>query len=439
MRCKVCGTIATIPGGPPPPDEEPPPAAPEQDEPEDIVSPVKSLSVWRDPVKLGLSIGIVCLSGILLFLVFLGLLFSKPEPPMGLVMLALISLVVSVVSGALALQLFVAKHKAITAKDRPVPLFFGLAHLMTWEQNEGVIFLRDKRISETIYGPKSGGGLRIVYSVLGEELRARVPLTIQLTWFRDERVLTRESIQMKVKAAIWWQVSELEKYFYRIDQEVHSLRDRDVPGEGVSAVARRTARGQLSISEVWVQTLVESCLRKLISDTSTFLIVSKRAATHLHVGSGHESGAGHPSAGDDPRAATPDVIGHRLMVDLAPRLKDYGLKIDRVEIQEVQLPADIQRAVDDVWIASTLPTKSAHESQALETRLEVLCRMLGKETVGVSEIVGRLPAGAFMSNPLAWLPAIFEQLAGVAKAPTGGSLPPTSTPAPLPPVPPAGP
>jgi regulator of protease activity HflC (stomatin/prohibitin superfamily) len=253
-------------------------------------------------------------------------------------------------------------------------------------------------------------------------------------------VLTRESIKMTVKVALWWQVSDLGRYFYRIDQEVHSLRDRDVPGEGTAAIARPTARGQLAISEVWVQTLAESCLRKLISNTSTFLIVSKRAATHLHVGSGHESADGHPAVGTDPQAATPDVIAEQLMAELTPRLSDYGLRMDRVEIQEVQLPADIQKAVDDVWIASTLPTKSVHESRALETRLEVLCRMLGKETAGVHEIVGKLPAGAFMSNPLGWLPSVFEQLAGVAKTPTpsAGALPPGPTPPPLP-VPPRGP
>ena len=391
--------------------------------------------LWRDPVKLAMSVTGLCVCCGLLFLSFLAIALARESPPTALVVAVVILFLSSAVSGHLAIQLFVAKQKAIAGKGRPVPVLFGLGVLITWEQNEGLILLRDKQITETIYGPESGGGLRILYPVFGEELRAQVPLTLQLTWFRDDRVLTRESIQLVVKVALWWKVSNLEAYFYRIDQEIHSLQDRDRPGEGFATAARPTPRGQLRIAEVWVQTLTEACLRKLISDTSTFLIISKRAASRLHVESGHAPRVGDPSDSDDLKPATPDVLAEQLKAELLLRLKSYGLEMERVEIQEVQLPPAIQQAVNEVWIASTQPTKSAYEARTVENRLEVLCRLLGKEAVGVSEIVGRLPPGAFMSNPLAWLPAVMEQIAGAAKTPTplGGMLPP----APSPPSPPA--
>lgn len=185
----------------------------------------------------------------------------------------------------------------------------------------------------------------------------------------------------------------------------------------------------MPIAEVWVRTLVEACLRKLISNTSTFLIVSKQAADGLHVEPGSAT------------AATPDVIAHQLHADLAPRLEGYGLCLDRVEVQEVQLPPQIQQAVDDVWVASTLPKKSGYEATAeataLEKRLNVLVNLLGRDAAGVSEIVGKFPPGALVGNPLSVLPAILEQIAGVANATQPrGTLPapiPTQPPQPHPP------
>lgn len=399
--------------------------------------PVLPRPLWRDPVKLAFAVAGFGLFWFFLFALLLVIALAKESTHAVLIVLIAVSFVAATVSGHLTVQLFAAKQRAIAGK--PVTLFFGLGRLLTWEQNEGLILLRDKAIAELIYGPKSGGGLRIIYPVLGEELRAQVPLTLQLTWFRDERVLTRESIQLVVKVAIWWQVADLEAYFYRIDQEVHSLNDRNVPGAGVATAARPTPRGRLGIAEVWVETLAETCLRKLISDTSTFLIVSKRASSHLHVETDHTPRPGVRPDVADLTPATPDVIADQLKDQLGPRLKAYGLMIDRVEIQEVQLPPAIQKAVDEVWVASTLPTKSGHEAQAQRNRLQVLCDLLGPQAAAMSEIVGKLPEGAYMGNPLAALQSLFAQLGGMGApaVPPGGA---TMLPAPVPPpVPWSGP
>lgn len=449
-RCS-CGQMLTIPApespmprshppsvpprsGPTPP---PPPSSDAEDydsDPssgysDDCHAPVGSSSVWRNPVKLATTILLFCGCCFLLFITFLIITLSAKELSVAPPVFATLFFVVSLVSGILTLQLFTVKQRAIAERGRPVPLLFGFAQLIAWEQNEGLIFMRDKRIRETIYGPKHGGGFRMIYPILGEECRAKVPLTLQLTWFRDERVLTRESIQMVVKVAFWWKVSDLEAYFFRIDQEAHSLRDRDVPGGGARVVARPTARGRLASAELWLRTDVEASLRRLISDTSTFLIVSKRAASHLH------AGADGPSSPDDLHPATPDVLARHLEEDLRKKVKTYGLELERVEVQEVQLPPAIQQAVDEVWIASTQPTKSRHEAEALRQRLEVLCNLMGREAVGVSEIVSKLPPGTYMNNPLSIVADLIDRLAKTAPAPAAtpsGVLPPASSPGSLP-------
>jgi hypothetical protein len=90
-----------------------------------------------------------------------------------------------------------------------VPLLFGLAQLITWEQNEGLILLKDKRIKELIYGPRDGGGIRIIYPVMGEELKEHLRLTLTLSHFHDKNIQTREAIRLTVKVALWWKVVDL--------------------------------------------------------------------------------------------------------------------------------------------------------------------------------------------------------------------------------------
>ncbi|MDB5306723.1 MAG: hypothetical protein JWO38_925 [Gemmataceae bacterium] len=384
--------------------------------------------LWRDPLRLGLAVAGFCAFWVIVLSISLMICVSRGSPSSTLIGIVAASVVLASASAYFAAHLGVAKHRAITG--HPVTLFFGLARLVTWEQNEGLIFLRDKRIAEQIYGPISGGGLRIIYPLLGEELRGRVPLTLQLTWFRDERVLTRESVQLTIKVALWWQVCDLQRYFYQIDSEVHAIRDTGmIPAAGVATAASPTPRGHLGIAEIWVQTLAETCLRTLISGTSTFLIVSKRAASCLHV----EDDAGGRPKTDDPTPATPDVIAGKLKAELEPRLTDYGMGVDRVEIQEVQLPPKIQEAVDAVWIASTHPAKSKFEAEAQRNRLQVLCDLLGREAVGVSEIMKALPDGALVGNPLASIQSLFLSLGGLSTG-SSGSIPPTggSPPAPAP-------
>lgn len=147
----------------------------------------------------------------------------------------------------------------------------------------------------------------------------------------------------------------------------------------------------------------------LISGTSTFLIVSKRAASSLHI-----------EADDDSAPATPEVIADRLKDQLRPRVAAYGLEIDRVEIQEVQLPRQIQQAVDEVWVSSTRPAKSRYEAEAQRHRLEAVCASLGPQAAAAVEIVQKLPEGACIGNPLAAIQAIVAQLGVLAT----GTLPP---------------
>src|SRR5436305_1122108 len=96
------------------------------------------------------------------------------------VFIVLILLVIAV-AGVCFLRVFLAKSNAIRYHRNEVNLFGGMVKLVLWEANEGLVFLKNKQISQLIYGPEDGGGTAYIYPVLGDEVRVRVPLTLKLT------------------------------------------------------------------------------------------------------------------------------------------------------------------------------------------------------------------------------------------------------------------
>lgn len=441
MQCAACSAWASVPnkviargtavacpkcGG----TLWPGPAAEQPEAPESAAAPI-----WRNPIPLGLAL--VCLTGIWGSAGLLGVLIAlaRRSASAGLIVFCLAALACAAVAGYLAVQLLAAKHRALAGK--PTRILFGLGQLILWEKNEGLILLRDKRVSELIDGTKAGGGLRIIYPVLGEELRARVPLSLQLTWFRDERVLTRESVLLTVKVAVWWKVVNIEDYFYKVSAAVQSLGDELPLAEPIDS-APVSSPSPLGSAEVWVRTLAESCLRTLVSETSTAQIVSQRAAGYLHIEKDHPEpprtvGTLPADEGKHLIPATPDIIAARIHEMLRAKVRDYGLEVERVEVQEVQLPAGIQEAVDAVWIASTLPAKSEQEARARQIQLQAVAQVVGVEATAVNEIVKNLPSNSFFANPVELLQQIFARVQPQPPAPPPTSLPTSPPPAaPLP-------
>src|SRR5262245_56936425 len=106
------------------------------------------------------------------------------------------------------IRVVIAKAEAIRLGKREVDLFFGLVKLVLWEQNEGLLFLKNKRVKGIVFGPDDGGGTSIIFPFLGDELKLHLPLTLQMCWFEDHDVVTRESIRLFMKLAIWWRVKD---------------------------------------------------------------------------------------------------------------------------------------------------------------------------------------------------------------------------------------
>jgi regulator of protease activity HflC (stomatin/prohibitin superfamily)/predicted RNA-binding Zn-ribbon protein involved in translation (DUF1610 family) len=320
-----------------------------------------------------------------------------------------------------ALELLFAKPFAIRGKQKEVDLVGGLVKLILWEANEGIVLLKNKQVSDVIYGPQAGGGTQFIFPLFGEELRIRVPLTLRLAQFEDANVLTRESTQLYLKVAFWWRIANLEKYYYVIDREVR-VADNKSADDDLSADAAASPQGPRDAAERWVLTLAESCIRKLVSQSTTAMVVSKNAAKYIHIDhSGADGSDGnahgphsslslsrHQSVPDGPNVANPENLAHAILHMLDPKVAEYGLKIDRVEIQEVRLPPELQQALDRLFRSHLLPAQSEQEVKARQIELQGIANVLGVQAVALKEVMKEFK-GTYVGGFPKFLEALFEK------------------------------
>jgi regulator of protease activity HflC (stomatin/prohibitin superfamily) len=334
---------------------------------------------------------------------------------------------------AVALPVVLAKGRAIRQQKEEIPLFCGLVKLILWEANQGLVLLRNKRISAVIYGPRDGG-TKFIFPVIGDELRVRVPLTLRLTQFEDRKVLTRESMQLRLKVAIWWRIADLQKYYYLIDKQVHVMTERfqhDWIAEALPAGVQADARAaQQGAAEKWMLTIAESCIHKLVSQSTTAFLVSKQASSYLHVEDQHRPVPSNvpPGAPTDPpeTAATPTTLPDEIHQMLHPKVSEYGLEIDRVEIQEVSLSEEIQRALNAVFTATLKPAQTEQEARAEQIRLQAAASVLGVETVALTEVMKQFKGSTYVGGMPKFIELLFAQTLaqgkkGAAALPGGGT------------------
>lgn len=278
-------------------------------------------------------------------------------------------------------QVRFSKYVAIRDRKKEVTLLGGMIKLILWEPNEGLVLLRNKAISEVIYN--SPGGTKFIYPIRGEELRARIPLALHLLTWEDEKILTRESIQVRMKVALWWRVLDLKAYVFSIDRNVHV--------ENAHA-----EMGLLEAAEVWLKTLTESTLRTIVSQLSVAFLVSSKATSYLHVEQSHNKELVSTLS---PEVLTSESMADNLHRSLTPKVSEYGIELQRVEIQEIALSSEIQQAIDKVWKASLLPAQTEQEARARKIELQAVASVLGVEATALNELMQNFQGSNFYGFP----------------------------------------
>lgn len=320
---------------------------------------------------------------------------------------------------ACAVRLLLAKKQVL--RDKEVDLFLGLVKLVAWDPTEGVLFLRNKSVSFVDDNLYDGGGIRVIYPVMGDELVLRVPLEIQSIEFTDENVLTREYIPLGIRGTMKWQIRNLERFYLFVSTELQSLTDRgshhvEYPEQTVPARPRvqldyRGAAPKLEVARHWLTWTAEEQTRTVVAEVGTGLLVAPQIVAELSgmrqqlegplPGGRPEGELGPvissvpmiPSSSADYRSAT-DGLAARIQQVVTPRVEQYGMAVEQVALQEIKLPPEIRRAAVDACVASYLPLKAHGKAMARKMELQAEAEVIGAEAVGAREVVGAAPAWA---------------------------------------------
>jgi regulator of protease activity HflC (stomatin/prohibitin superfamily) len=292
--------------------------------------------------------------------------------------------------GYVLVQLILAKGKVLSGRE--VSLWKGTTKLVSWNPTEGVLFLRNKQIDIVDDNPHDGGGIRVVYPLLGEELVLRVPLEIQTLRFEDTQVLTKEYMPLTIKGMMYWKISNLSRFYLLISKEIHSLSDNG----GHSSLLREASTPQLEVAEHWLRAMAEEKTRQIVSRLGTGLLIADQLVSDLPKAllTGETQLGMNPQSSTAYRSAT-DSLADTIKVDFESSVREYGLEIHRVALQEIRLPPEIYKAAVEACQSAYLPLKAQAEALERKLKLQAEVDVIGKDAVGMKEIAANIPALAF--------------------------------------------
>ena len=266
-----------------------------------------------------------------------------------------------------AIMLFLAKGEVL--KKNEVPVLAGLGRMISWNPSEGVLFLKNKQIDFLDDNPNDGGGIRVIFPILGEELAARVPLEVQTTPFEDRNILTREFIPLSIKATIFWNINNIHKFYLSLGKEIHSLDDQG--GHAISAPSAR--RAQMETAERWLSSMMEEQTRAIVSKVGTGLLVSDQLMEELPAALPNSTKAlaiTGPESSVKYRSAT-DSLAETVKSSVGDSVSQYGIGVHRITLQQINMPPEIYAAAVDACRSAYVPLKATSNNRDFRLTLGV--------------------------------------------------------------------
>ncbi len=280
--------------------------------------------------------------------------------------------------------------KAQVLQEHDVALWKDRIRLVAWNPTEGVVFLKNKQIQYVDDSPHDGGGIRVMYPVLGEEMVLRVPLEIQTLAFKDSEVLTKEYMPLAIQGTMYWKICDLKQFYLCISKELHTANDR-----GGHSVGASSLRPKFEVAEQWLRLMAEEKTRMIVSKIGTGLLIADQLASDLPKALPESAATLEAPQSSPAYRSSTEGLAHAIKNEFETAVKDYGLEIHRVALQEIKLPPEIYAAAVDACKAAYLPLKAKAEALERKMKLQADVDVIGKDAVGMREIAGNIPALAF--------------------------------------------
>lgn len=292
--------------------------------------------------------------------------------------------------------LLTARQRVIAQKD--VPLLYGMVRLIAWDPTEGVLVLRNKAVhffDDDLHDGK--GGVKFIHPTLGEELVLRAPLEVQTLAFADTNVLTREYLNLSIRATMKWRIVDIRKFYLLVSRELRSSTDKQGEMEELAQAAKRHAKVSSTQTVVqlmnaavdWLRGLAQEQTRVVVSRVRSGLLIADRLMADVPEVRGVDALTAPAEFG----GAT-DGLASAIHQTLSERLKDFGIAVVDVTLQEIRLPEEIVRQCVEAAKTAYVPLMSKRNATQRHAELKAEADVIGKEAVAAREVIASAPAYA---------------------------------------------
>lgn len=267
---------------------------------------------------------------------------------------------------------------------------------MLWNPGETFVFQKNKKFHDI---GDTDGGMRTISWFRGEQFVGPIPMRTGLLDWEDLQVLTREAQPLAIKVAVWWKISDPKAYAFQIST--------DRPPSSQTRASNNLLLDDAAVHNTvkhWIEVLTESAVRAEINQLSVADVVSAQATQFLQ-----EMGEnGRPNQSASVGQFFESAMAGALRT-IKEKAQGYGIEVERLEVQHVHLPPEMQEAINDTRKAFLSPIRSEREAEALKIKLEKLAQVLGKDTVGLNELMKNFQGAQFMT-PLNFMAPLFTGL-----------------------------
>ena len=301
-------------------------------------------------------------------------------------------------------QYWKPKVSAYKTGSNRVPIWFGCGEFILWNPGQTFAFLCNKQLVK-VGDPE--GGVKTIFAFRGEEAVGPIQMQTALFNWEDQSVLTRDGQTLSIKIGAWWRVKDAAKYVFQIyaDSKNGSGVKSGLTGPASSQNAAFNTDQVHKVADHWLCVITESTIRAKVSTLTVAEVVSSQAKEFLHFAPDQDISQ-IPSTAQAFETAIGSVLG-----EVQKKAEDFGVEVTRIEVQHVYLPKEIQDAINQTRIAFLAPIRSEREAEAKRIALEKLVSVLGKDAVGLNEIMKNLQNANFIT-PMNFLQPLLD---GVTK------------------------
>jgi len=318
-----------------------------------------------------------------------------------------------------------AKFRGIRTGATRVPFWGGNFEWVFWEPGETVVLLQHKRLVPMM---NPHGGYCTISAWKGQEYKGKISYKTQFSTWTSDPILTSDGLAVNLGLSVWWKIADAGKFVSGVAADYHE--DNKHYGSPSLAVAQESQISKdasdywtKEAAEFWIRKLAAGTLREQINQLPAEKLISPHVQSYIQIARGQDGGSG---AGIRPVPNFSDQLGNT-KTELNKKALDYGITIEKLEVQELILPPVYQKKLEAVRVAFLEPTQQTALTEAQKIALRGLADVIGEDKVGLIEVLKHVDLSRVSMNPFTGVIPIAQPIVDNLQQQTEKALPSSSS------------